>query len=115
MGWGEAWRLMQLLLRDPSSRLAAAVAGWEAPRSPEWMILADLFDLTHRGLAGRKKITPYPRPWDKRRFGNARKRSQGEIRAALRARGHGVALHRRDSNGRLRDERGRYVKEGSRG
>jgi len=94
MGWGEAWRLVQVLVQDPTSRIAAAVAGWEAPRSPEWMVLADMYDLRHQLAAQKKSITPYPRPWDKKRstWGKAT-RSQRDIRAALAARGHVAAHH----------------------
>lgn len=91
MNWAEAWHLVQQLASDPSSSLAAALAGWEHPMSREAIVLADLYDLTHKVAAGKKKIKPYPRPWDKRRhrFGRAT-RPQADIRAALRARGHHI-------------------------
>jgi len=110
MGWGEAWRLLQLVTLDPSSRLAASIAGWEHPFSREAQILVDLYDLTHKIAAGKKKTQPYPRPWDKRhkRWGKAT-RPQAEIIAALQARGHGRVAHRPDASGRLRDERGHFV------
>ena len=92
MSFREAWSLTQALLRDPSSHIAAAVAGWPHPWSREAFILADLADLTQYGNATRKtaaRLRPYPRPTDPAptRFGKAT-RSQTEIRAALAARGH---------------------------
>ena len=47
MGWGEAWRLMDVLLTDPSSHVAAAVAGWDYPLSREDITMRDLYDLQH--------------------------------------------------------------------
>lgn len=112
MPWFETWDLTLALIADPASRVATAVAGWSHPTSPESLVLADLYDLTHKGLAGKKKATPYPRPWDPRptRFGRAT-RPQAEIRAILASRGHGVTpLLTRDARGRLHDARGRYRK-----
>lgn len=113
MSWGEAWRLTQQLALDTSSHVAAAVNGWEYPASRVHLVLADLYDTfvsanTKKG----RKAKPYPRPWpdrNKSSFGRAT-RPQVEIRAALAARGHGRPVPRRDSRGRLRDERGRFVK-----
>lgn len=111
MDWGEAWLLLQQVVLDPSSRLAAAVAGWEYPLSREGQIAIDHYDLAHKIAAGKKSITPYPRPWhrQRKRFGRAT-RPQAEIMAALRARGHGRLLHRQDAAGRWRDELGRFVR-----
>lgn len=112
MSWGEGWRLTHELLNDVTSHVAAAAAGWPHPITREWAVLADVYDLLARVNSERKrKPKPYPRPWDKnkKRFGRAT-RPQSEIRAALRARGHGRVLHKRDAAGRLRDERGRFVK-----
>lgn len=113
MSWGEAWRLTGQLANDPSSHVAAALAGWDFPVSREWLAAADLYDVfvaanTKKG----RKPKPYPRPWGdktKKRFGRAT-RPQVEIRAALAARGHGVLAHHKDSAGRLRDARGRFVR-----
>lgn len=67
MRWGEAYRLAHVLARDPSSAIAAAVAGWDHPFSREALLLADLYDLQHAAKA-RKRPRPYPRPWgDKER------------------------------------------------
>lgn len=110
MAWGEAWRLTRLLLTDPSSHVAASVAGWAHPWSREAFVLADLYDLTHQAHAQKRKPRPYRRPSDSssKRFGRAT-RSQAEIRAALLARGHGRVLYTRDAHGRLHDHRGRFV------
>jgi len=64
MGWGEAWRLTLVLARDPSSQVAAAVAGWPHPVTREWAVIADLFDLQHK-VASQNKSKPLPRPWGK--------------------------------------------------
>lgn len=61
MSWREAWNLVGVLARDSSSQVGAAMAGWEAPRSAEWLILADLYDLQHQSKAKRTP-KPYPRP-----------------------------------------------------
>jgi len=88
MTWGEAVRLTSVLLVDPTSQVAAARNDWTAPRSPEWFVLADLFDLTHRSLA--KNPKPYPRPQPEhrptRRGGTNLSRSQ--VLAVLNAHGH---------------------------
>ena len=70
MGWGEAWRLFEVLANDPSSQVGCAMAGWNFPLSREGLALSDLFDVNAR--ASFKKPKPYIRPWDEkpRRFGN---------------------------------------------
>lgn len=92
MTFGEAWSLVQALATDPSSRVAAALAGWQYPWSHEAMLLADLYDLQHQKAAGKKRVKPRPRPWDKkperRRMMPDPSLSQEEILAALRAAGH---------------------------
>jgi len=62
MSWGEAIRLVGLLSQDPSSQLCAQLNEWKAPRSPEWLVLADLFDAFVQANSQRKQ-TPYPRPF----------------------------------------------------
>jgi hypothetical protein len=113
MSWGEVWRLTQILVTDPSSHLAASVAGWDFPVERGWLVAADMYDaFVSANTPKGRKTKPYPRPWqskDRNRFGRAT-RPQHEIFAALRARGHGRILHKRDRDGRLRDERGRFVK-----
>lgn len=69
MSWGEAWLLVQGLSRDPSSHVAAAIAGWRYPMGREALVLADLFDLTHAAHA-QKRAKPYPRPWKQRSGSN---------------------------------------------
>lgn len=94
MTWGEAFDLVRVLCQDPTSWAAARRAGWDQPRSQEWFILADLYDLTHTaawaasgGKGSRPK--PYPRPWasaDKRLAKS--ELTQEETLAALRYAGH---------------------------
>jgi hypothetical protein len=93
VSWHEAWLLTQQLLADPTSHLAAALAGWDYPASRETLALADLFDLTvaantdkrKRGRAGR-----YARPFPLRDAARSAKPGvdQARVRAALAARGH---------------------------
>jgi hypothetical protein len=64
MAWHETWDLTAELLRDPTSRVAAAVAEWTHPLSHEGMALRDLYDLLAHVNSGRNKPQPYPRPWD---------------------------------------------------
>lgn len=80
MGWGEAYRVMDLLARDPSTWVAAAFAGWVHPLAREALTLADLYDATTN--AHFKKPKKYPRPWDEQPkvFG-----SQPMTKARLRA------------------------------
>ena len=61
MSYGEAVRLVGVLAADPSSHLAAALNDWLAPRSVEWLVLADLFDAFVR--ANYRKPQAYPRPF----------------------------------------------------
>lgn len=61
MPYGEAVRLVGLLAGDPSTRLAASLNEWDAPRSVEWLVLADLFDAFVR--ANYKAPQRYPRPF----------------------------------------------------
>lgn len=83
----EAWDLIQMLLRDPASRLHAAIAGWEYPVSREWLALADSFDVQLAAISGKRKRKPYPRPFDsnKKRIGGTKKvrRSAEQVRALL--------------------------------
>jgi hypothetical protein len=61
MSYGEAVRLVGVLAADPSSHLAASLNDWSAPRSVEWLVLADLFDAFVR--ANYRKAQRYPRPF----------------------------------------------------
>lgn len=65
MSWGEAFDLTMVLVTDPSSRVGAALAGWQYPLSVEAMALG----------AQPKKVP---------QVGN-----QERVMAALRAAGHG--------------------------
>lgn len=90
MPWAEAIRLTQVLQSDPTSQVAAALNDWSAARSPEWLLLADLYDAT--AAAHFKKPKPYPRPYlnpGARRMGRT-KRSRAEVLAILAAHGHDV-------------------------
>jgi hypothetical protein len=96
MSWGEALRLVNRLVLDPSSHVAAVLNEFDRPTSREALVLMDLYDLNLRLAwlkAGGKgqKPKPYPRPWPQQ----SRKRAkpdasltQAEIVAALRAAGH---------------------------
>ncbi|WP_104128003.1 hypothetical protein [Cryobacterium sp. Y57] len=83
----EAWHLCKSLLKDPSSWLHAAVAGWEHPVSREWIILAQSFDLAH-AAASKHRPKPMPRPWPdtKNKIGGKKmvRRSIEDVRAILR-------------------------------
>lgn len=82
MTYGEAFRLLQVLLRDTSAAITAAVAGWESPVSQESLLLMDLFDLRH-SIAISKKAPPHPgRPQPKR--GTVAGRPATEVLAILR-------------------------------
>lgn len=89
MSWGEAVRLTQILATDPSSQIAAAIAGWAHPLERIDATLRDLYDLQHASKS-KKRPKPYPRPWDmaKKRAKPSASLSQEEIIAALRMAGH---------------------------
>lgn len=93
MTWGEAGRLVDLLLADPSSRLAAAVEGWTRPASEESLVLMQVVDVL--SAAHLKNPKPWPRPWPRsssRRHLPSAELTQDEIVAALRAAGHTAPL-----------------------
>lgn len=96
MSWGEALRLVNRLVLDPSSHVAAALSGWSEPMSREALALMDLFDLrvmfrwADGGRQGQKP-KPYPRPWPAQTTKRAKpdaSLTQEQIVAALRAAGH---------------------------
>lgn len=109
MTWGEARRLSGLLVKDPSSQLAAALTTWFYPASRESLVLMDLYDAFAQ--ANFKRPLPYPRPWDspRRRFGQT-SLTKDELRVILNE-VRGVTSHVRDARGRLHDSRGRFVAE----
>lgn len=86
--YDEALQLMLTLLRDPTSWLAAAVAGWDHPWSYEAMLLADIHDLQHMSKVKRGQFKAYPRPWPARKtkLGGKRqkRRTATEVLALLR-------------------------------
>lgn len=89
MPLGEAWRLVQVLHRDPSSAIGAAVSGWRYPLSAEALLLADLFDLMHH-VHGKGRPKPHPiRPFnaepERKRYGNVGGRSRQQVLALLSA------------------------------
>lgn len=57
----ELWHLVVILLKDPSSWLHAATAGWDFPVSREWFVLADMVDVLVASHSNRRP-KPYPRP-----------------------------------------------------
>lgn len=67
MTWGEAWRLVEVLIRDPGSATAAALVGWEHAVSREWLLLLGLREATVR--AHFKDPDPWPVPWPEQRKG----------------------------------------------
>lgn len=93
----ELARLVDILMADPSSMVAAAIEGWTHPISREAAVLMDLFDLNAAAHSGKKKPAPYPgRPWasksdvKRERRGNAADRSPAEIRDILNTHGHAL-------------------------
>lgn len=58
MGYGEAWRLLMILLNDPSSQFAAAFGDWEFPITRADMAFRDWIDMNTARTA-----KPYSRPW----------------------------------------------------
>lgn len=96
MAWGEAIRLTKILAGDPSSQVAASIAGWTHAASRESLVLMDLFDLTHAANSDKKhRPKPYPRPWPAKgrtKTKPAASLTQAEIIAALRFAGHTAPL-----------------------
>lgn len=105
MTYGKAWRMVEILLGDMSSQIAAAVSGWSSPISRTDATLRDLYDLQYRTKAGRKAVD-YPRPWDERgkKIGGDNIVSIDEFRA--------IKANLAAVEPRPRDDRGRFVKRG---
>lgn len=80
MGWGEAFRLTQVLIADTSSQVGAAVRGWQYPMERSDVVLRDLFDKYTQSHF--KRPPAYPRPWDPqpKKMGDARL-TPGQFRA----------------------------------
>lgn len=89
--WWETRHLAAELAGDPSSHIAAALAGWTHAWPIEAWILADLYDLTVKAHSRKRSNKSYPRPNAERpaRMGRAT-HPQHVIRAALAARGHTI-------------------------
>lgn len=70
---------MSILMRDTSSWLRAAEAGWKHPASAEWIVAAHTFDLIAlvNNTKKNQKPKPYPTPYD-----NASKKIGGKSRAS---------------------------------
>jgi hypothetical protein len=79
--------LIDDLRHDTSSRLQAALAGWDYPATREAIVLMDLFDLQHNSKS-KRKIKPYPRPWpvNQKKIGGKKttRRSPADVRAIMR-------------------------------
>lgn len=81
----EAINLVSVLQVDPTSWLQASIHGWKHPVSFEWMLLAQLTDIT-LAVNSKGKPTPMPRPWpskDMTRIGGDATIPQSEIRKIL--------------------------------
>lgn len=112
MSWREAWNLTGVLANDSSSQVGAAIAGWDSPRSAEWLILADLYDLQHQSKAKRTP-KPYPRPKVKKLAKkNTDVKPAGDARATLRRLAGGAfsPAPKPDLKGPLRGPNGRFIK-----
>lgn len=99
MTYGEAWRLTHELCLDPSSHVAAALAGWSHPWSWEAAATADVYDALVAINTPKKKqgaIKKYPRPWPDRSKSRPRPTVSPEVAiAALRQAGHTAPLPKR--------------------
>lgn len=120
MTWGEAIRLTHQLGRDTASHVFASIAEWDYPATREALVAMDHYDAYAKATFKRPK--PYPRPWPDRTKSRPKPTiSQEEVIAALRMAGHtgplpwqtdeeaAAELLAYDANGRLHDERGRFL------
>lgn len=92
MGWGEAFRMYEILSNDPSSHVCAAQIGWDYPLGRSETIALHQFDMINGALQG-KKAKPYPHPWpdeDKATFKPKKARSLEEAREKFRRRREGA-------------------------
>lgn len=62
MAWGEAYRLLLILLADPSSQIHAACAGWGWPATREWFALRAIHG--RLGMFAKGRPPDLPGPWD---------------------------------------------------
>lgn len=89
--WMELGHLVRELLADHTSRVAMAVGGLDRPLSPEFLVLADVYDLlayVNSDKAGRARLRRYPRGVPERT--NTTGATQDEVDAAMRALGHTI-------------------------
>lgn len=83
----EAARQVAWLAKDPSTALAASVAGWEHPISREAVVLADIFDLVHDALIEQRVEPHWIRPSAPK---VAQEIDHEAVAARLRQMGHAV-------------------------
>jgi hypothetical protein len=86
MSWGEALNLTRVLANDPSSQVAAGLAGWQFAVSREWLALKAMADnyvsvkTSKRGARLVALLDPAEKPT--RRVGTA-SMSSSELQAVL--------------------------------
>jgi len=81
VSWREAIYLTNMLLMDPESWLQKSKNGWKHPASYEWMLLAELVDITIRANS-KKKTKPIQRPWpdeNQSKIGGSTKLSKADV------------------------------------
>lgn len=86
ISWKEAIYLTSILLINPESWLQKAKNGWKHPASYEWMMLADLIDVTIRANS-KKKTKPVQRPWpdpNQSKIGGNKKQSRADVLKKLK-------------------------------
>lgn len=95
MGWGELLRQVTILRADPSSALAAALAGWDYPISREALAILDLYDLTMAANSDpKKRVAPHTgRPFNTsskrtRQVGKTNGRTREQVVEILNSLGH---------------------------
>jgi len=79
------------LAKDPSSQVAAALAGWEHPFSYEAILLAQILDefaVAHLPAEKAELYRPWPRPWPSQAKGKVNQVSHRQARATLASLGH---------------------------
>lgn len=62
VSFDELYLLVQVLAKDPSSWLQAALHDWKHPASYEWIMLANLYD-AYANVNSKNKHKPVQRPW----------------------------------------------------
>lgn len=98
MPFAEAMRLISVLLLDPSSALAAAVAGWKFPIDRTALAVMDLHDRFVEANSDPKRGRPKPHPGrpfpmtNGRRRGNAAGRTPKQVKEILNRYGHQIPV-----------------------